>query len=272
MPKVVKYINQSLDKKIREGQKGKTTRGCEVIIIEYNDAYDMKIQFQDEHKAIIKSSYGDFLKGYMRNPYEIIAGNHGFIGEGVYKRSYNVNGNNVLYKDFQTWQGMHSRAENYSGHKPEYTDVKVCEEWYNFQNFAKWYHENYYEVKGDIMNLDKDIMQPNSRIYSPKTCCFLPRRLNEIFHNLNKIRSNGLPIGIEWAKRKTSEDGYRVKVTYVDDTNHRKYIRKTFDCLEDAKEFYSKFKQEDTRRIIRPYKNIIPEHIYNALYNYNFKY
>lgn len=272
MPEVVKYINQPLDINFREGQKGKTTKDDDAIIIEYISANNIVVQFQDEYKAVIKSSYGDFLKGYMRNPYEIVIGKHGFIGEGIYKRSYNVNGNNITYKDFRTWYEMHRRAENYSGFKPEYSDVKVCEEWYNFQNFAKWYHENYYEVKGDVMNLDKDILQPQSRIYSPDTCCFLPRRLNEIFHNLNKIRSNGLPVGIEWARRKTSEDGYRVKVTYVDDNNRRKYVRKTFDCLEDAKEFYSKFKQEDTRRIIISYKDIIPEHVYNALYNYNFKY
>jgi hypothetical protein len=272
MPEVVKYVNQPLEYIFREGQQGKNTKGEEVKIIKYNNAYDILVQFQDSYKAIISSSYNNFLKGYLRNPYEIIAGNHGFIGEGIYKRSYNINGINLVYKDFQTWYNMHTRSENYSGLKPEYADVKVCEEWFNFQNFAKWYHDNYYEVEGDIMNLDKDVLQPNSRIYSPDTCCFLPRRLNEIFHNMNKIRSNGLPIGIETAKRKNSNDGYRVKVTYVDENNNRKYVRKTFNLLEDAKSFYSKFKQEDTRRIIKAYKNIIPERIYIALYNYEFKY
>ena len=44
------------------------------------------------------------------------------------------------------------------------------------------------------------------------------------------------------------------------------------DELEDAKNFYSWFKQQDTRRIIESYKNILPEKIYKALYDYNFSY
>ena len=39
-----------------------------------------------------------------------------------------------------------------------YLDVTVCEEWHNFQNFAKWFYENYYEISGEKMRLDKDIL------------------------------------------------------------------------------------------------------------------
>lgn len=40
---------------------------------------------------------------------------------------------------------------------PTYRVCSVTEEWYNFQNFAKWYDENYYEVDDEKMELDKDI-------------------------------------------------------------------------------------------------------------------
>ena len=167
---------------------------------------------------------------------------------------------------------MHRRSENFDGYHMAYKDVTVCKEWWDYQNFAKWYDENFYEVEGDIMCLDKDILTPGNKIYRPEACCFLPNRLNEIFHNMDRLKENGLPIGVELAKRFSKKDGYRVKVTYVNNKGDRKYIRKTFDTLEEAKLFYSEFKQNDTRRILTNYKNKIPEYVYNAIYNYDFKY
>ena len=266
------HINPSVESKYREGQKGKNNKGTTVIIRKYTNSSNIIIEFQDEYKHQIITTYANFLTGRMKNPYDVIAGKHGFIGVGIYKPSYKHNGITIPEKSYQTWYKMHIRSENNCEYKPQYTDVKICKEWFNYQNFANWYNENYYEVENDFMCLDKDIMIPNSRIYSPETCCFLPNRLNEIFHNMNRTKSNGLPIGIEYAKRKTDKDGYRVKVTYVDDNGNRRYVRKTFDELEDAKKFYSWFKQQDTRRIIESYKNILPEKIYKALYDYNFSY
>lgn len=167
---------------------------------------------------------------------------------------------------------MHRRSENFDGHHIAYKDVTVCKEWWSYQNFAKWYDEHFYEVEGDIMCLDKDILIPGNKIYRPEACCFLPNRLNEIFHNMTKIRENGMPIGIVPMKRTVREDGYRLKVTYVNDEGKRIYLSKVYDDLETAKYIYSKFKQVDTRRIVSAYKDIIPNYIYQAIYNYEFKY
>ena len=39
-----------------------------------------------------------------------------------------------------------------------YIGCTVCEEWHNYQNFAQWHEEHYYEVPNEIMCLDKDIL------------------------------------------------------------------------------------------------------------------
>ena len=45
-----------------------------------------------------------------------------------------------------------------------YTNCEVDEDWLNFQNFAKWYKENYYEIEGEQMELDKDILYKHNKL------------------------------------------------------------------------------------------------------------
>lgn len=37
--------------------------------------------------------------------------------------------------------------------------------------------ENYYEIKGEQMHLDKDILHKGNKIYSSKTCIFVLKEL-----------------------------------------------------------------------------------------------
>ena len=68
-----------------------------------------------------------------------------------------------------------------------YKGVEVCEEWYNFQNFAEWCETqkflNAKDVKGKSYQLDKDILVKGNKIYSPDTCCFVPPEINSLFIN-----------------------------------------------------------------------------------------
>jgi hypothetical protein len=54
----------------------------------------------------------------------------------------------------------------------------VCNEWHNFQNFAEWFCKNYCDASMDKWQLDKDIIVPGNRVYSPETCCFVPNAVN----------------------------------------------------------------------------------------------
>ena len=67
-----------------------------------------------------------------------------------------------------------SRAEN-----PTYVGCTVCREWHNFQNFAKWYDDNY-PSDGHEYHLDKDILIDGNKEYSPVACMFVTRAENNI--------------------------------------------------------------------------------------------
>lgn len=71
------------------------------------------------------------------------------------------------------WSNMLLRASAYSGYRdkyPTYFNVTCCEDWLLFTNFAKWFKDNY--IKD--CQLDKDLLCKDNKIYSPKTCLFIP--------------------------------------------------------------------------------------------------
>lgn len=56
-----------------------------------------------------------------------------------------------------------------------YSDCKVCNEWLLFSNFYDWAKDRYFQGS----SIDKDILSDkNNRIYSPETCCFIPKEVN----------------------------------------------------------------------------------------------
>ena len=69
----------------------------------------------------------------------------------------------------------------------------MCDEWLNFQVFAKWHEKHSYEVN-ERLHLDKDILYPGNKVYSPEKCLLVSQRINELF--AYKPKDNGLPVGI----------------------------------------------------------------------------
>lgn len=96
----------------------------------------------------------------------------GFISKGDYDSNSRV-GDRLIYS---IWSGMLFRCYVDGGAK-YYKDCTVCEEWHNYQNFAKWYDENY-PLDGTYYELDKDVKVKGNRVYSPEACTFLTSEEN----------------------------------------------------------------------------------------------
>lgn len=101
----------------------------------------------------------------------------GFIGCGAYKSKID----NVITRPYNVWKGILERCYGKRRDKfKAYDDVEVCKEWHNYQNFAKWYYENYPD-DGIRTDIDKDIKSGFKKIYSPETCIFLSGSENNAF-------------------------------------------------------------------------------------------
>ena len=144
----------------------------------------------------------------------------------------------------------------------KYKDCKVCEEWHNFQNFAKWFDENYYEIGNEKMWLDKDILFKDNKIYSPKNCIFVPNRINILFIKSDKLRGD-LPIGLTYHKRDN-----KIEV-YCNTNKNQEYLgRFNINEIKEAFNAYKQFKENYIKQVADEYKDKIPQKLYDAMYKW----
>lgn len=245
------------DSKSRIGEVFKNKLGEEVVIVEYNGCRDVKVYFP-LHNYYKTVSYGNLKRNAPLCPYSKSYYGIGFEGEGEY--SVTVKGK--FTKAGSVWSDMLRRccSEKYKDMKPFYKESHMCEEWYNFQNFAKWYEENYYEVDGEQMCLDKDILIKGNKKYSPETCIIIPQTINKLIER-NK-RTNELPLGVHYDKR-----GNRYIAQCKNTKGNNGYLG-YFDSPEEAFYIYKEAKEKRIKQVADKYKGKIPQNVYDALYNY----
>ena len=145
-----------------------------------------------------------------------------------------------------------------------YKDCEVDDIWFNLQNFGKWYEDNFYQIEGEKMCLDKDILVKGNKIYSPNTCIFVPKRINELFTKTNKNRGK-YPIGISWKEKNKK---FQVQCSVVE--NERKTMKYLglYTDLDEAFKVYKDFKENYIKQVADEYKDKIPEILYKAMYKY----
>ena len=150
-----------------------------MVIVKYRTNRDVDIYFPEYDWTAKNREYKGFKNGNIKCPYERRYFGVGYIGEGKYKVW--ENGKNT--KCYKTWHNMLNRCYDEKFHEkyPTYIGCEVDKNWHNFQNFAEWYYNNYYEIEGGKMCLDKDILYKHNKVYSPKTCIFVPQTINSLF-------------------------------------------------------------------------------------------
>lgn len=263
-----KYLNEELKLSDRLGQIGINKSGDKMQIIEYYSYDNIEVRFLDGNNCIVHTQYINFLKGYVKNYNKVVYGEHGYLGQGPYASEHrDDNGKRILHNEYKIWSGMHKRAGNFDGKHPSYVNVTVCEEWWNFQNFAKWYNENVYIIKDDFLCIDKDILNPENRIYSPQTCCLVPNSINEVFKDFRNYKHDDLPIGVT---RRTDSKSirYRARTTSVNEFGDVVYVNKTFDNIFDAFMFYKENKEKYIKYLAEKYKNVLPVEVYLKLIDF----
>ena len=127
-------------------------------------------QFYNNPEVIRSVFTGNIDKGTNKNPYTPNIHGIGYFGENDYGIIKNHR------RAYEIWSNMMARcySDNYHIKYPTYKNVMVCDDWCNFQNFGKWFNDNYIEG----YHLDKDLLSEEAKIYSPETCIFIPPIVN----------------------------------------------------------------------------------------------
>lgn len=224
-----------------------------MTIIKYNNHNDIWIKFENGYICKHRK-YTDFKKGNIKNLYSPFVASKGFMGDGKYAS----NTHPLIY---EKWNKMLDRCYNKNKFKkaPTYIDCEVCDEWLNFQNFAKWYEENIWDEKHLV--LDKDILIKGNKIYSPNTCVLVNSRLNNLYARkvVGSKRGNCV-IGVHY--RKDSNVYYsRCNNTHLG----------VYNTELEAFQAYKQFKENYIKEVADEYKQKypnFPQNLYNAMYNY----
>lgn len=96
------------------------------------------------------------------------------------------------------WKNMLMRcySSEFQEKQPTYKGCSVCKDWLTFSKFRSWMEKQDYEDK----TLDKDILVSGNMVYSPETCVFVDRKVNNFSTGRNATRGEYL-IGVYWHKR-----------------------------------------------------------------------
>lgn len=243
----------------RTGEIKYNNQGLKMWIEKYINYRCINVEFENGY-VFKNNNYDNFKKGQIKNPYYPEIFGIGYLGEGKYKSKINKK-QEISYN---YWFNMLKRCYNKKVQEKQktYIECTVCEEWHNFQNFAEWFHNNYYEIEGETMCLDKDILVKGNKIYSPNTCIFVPQKINCLFVKSDGTRGE-LPIGVSKCK------GNRIKkYIAICSINNKTKNLGYYATPEEAFDVYKQFKELYIKEIANKYKDKIPEELYNAMYNW----
>lgn len=166
--------------------------------------------------------------------------------------------NKGKYKYIACWRGMMERCYfgNKSSKNKSYSGCCVCSKWHDISNFKDWYNKNIITCEGNKICIDKDLLG-DGKLYSPKTCCFLPEAINNAIKK--NIQSNN----------KSGYSGVRVtgKSCIIAQTSLfgiKKYIG-SFDSKKEAREMFVKEKDNYIHQLAELYIDVLPSNVYNKL-------
>jgi len=197
------------------------------------------VRFDDGFEKIV--AYTSLVDRKIKNPYVRSVFGVGILGEGY--RCWDTD-TQKRTREYSAWIGMMSRCydENNPGDM-SYADKTVCDEWHKFQVFAEWcQHQEGFRQEG--WSLDKDLLIAGAKVYSPETCCFLPKSINS---QLAKYSDE--TVGKCWLK----PDG-KYQVNYYKPAKGSRTCT-TFESYDEACHFYDRTRFTQLREVLPKYRD-----------------
>lgn len=158
-----------------------------------------------------------------------------------------------ISKCYDAWRRMLQRCYDpqYKLDHPTYVGVTCCEDWKDYQNFAKWFYEQPNHDRG--YELDKDLLVEGNKLYSPSTCTLLPMKINKA------VNTKG------YVSRWREKDG---KFTF---SAYGKIVGYDSHYLTNAEDIVN-IKNSHISSLREEYKDFLTDVAYQALKEFRFMY
>mgnify|MGYP003592593139 FL=1 len=233
-----------------EGEVFQTNGYGEVVVLEFLSAEEITVSFVNTENEVV-TTLTALLSGCIKDNTQPSVIGVGVLGVGEYSPS-------IHKKHHTLWCSMLSRCYNKTNEKyKNYRDCKVSANFLDFQFFAKWC-EDQIGFNKDGFEIDKDLLSKQVKIYSEKTCVFLPKELNS-FLALPKTRKGKLGVS------KISNNKYRVRGTFGGGLK----CLGTYETEQEAFQAYKEAKEAYIKELANKWKDQIDPRAYEALMNWS---
>lgn len=158
------------------------------------------------------------------------------MGVGIYDIPGDASSSN-RHKAFARWKALLQRCYNDKFQKDHHTYIgcTVCEDWLRYSNFKLWLTS---QDDWETLEIDKDILDPKNKIYSPEKCILIASKVNSFVTDAAKNRGAN-PIGVCWNKRDEKFQG-----TINNPFTGRKNSVGYFECPDEAHKAWKSKKRE----------------------------
>lgn len=167
---------------------------------------------------------------------------------------------------YNTWFDMYQRctSERSKSKRPHYRDTKLHKDWYIFKNFAEWAEKQVgyglTGLDGHTFQIDKDLLGKGD-VYSPESCCFLPKEVNAFLKRNRSVRNSTGFTGVSLLPNG------KFRACVRDPRTKRNKHLGCFLKPEDAYEKYLLSKSEIGKYLANTYKQSISKDAFLALSN-----
>ena len=238
------------------GKVCKSKSSGDFKIVKYNNARDVEVQFL-KTRFEMTVELGSIRKGEVKDPYAPSVYEVGITGT-----KYPSRVNCVHTKEYKLWTGMLERCYNdaYKKQRPTYEGCEVSDNFKYYEYFYEWCHSQI-GFGNEGWHLDKDLLVKGNKVYSEKTCVFLPNEINSLLTKRTASRGEHL-IGVCWCN---TNRAFKAQV------NKNKGKRENlgyFNTEIEAFNAYKVAKEAIIKEQANKFKSQIDGRAYNALMNY----
>ena len=249
--KRVAIVNSVVGKTFNSNSFGKFT------VLKYENYENVYIQFEQTGGVNITDLHrvrdGSVVDLLAKSNYNV-----GYIGYGYDPKCAESR------KLFKIWSGLVQRCFDplwKTRHKC-YELTTCSEDFLCAANFITWSKSqlgyNSIDESDKPFALDKDILLKGNTIYSPDTCVFVPREINNLILSNRKVRGN-LPIGVT-----SAEARFRARVSI----NNKEVALGVFETSNEAFQAYKEAKERHIKEVANKWKDRIDQRVYYALMKY----
>lgn len=137
------------------------------------------------------------------------------INDADYFTCRKVEGETKICPFYDRWRGMLRRSIDPAGKLKgtAYEEVSIGDGFRMFMDFKRWSEDQGFNLNNfSLLHLDKDILSGDSKVYSPETCAFVTRKINNLILTSEGKRGKFL-LGVSRCEKASNKRRYYARYT-----------------------------------------------------------